>query len=199
MSNVGTKGINVQCIEDFVNGDMRAFDKIYSFFSSKLRKFVLSIVKSESDAEDLVHEVFVKVWENRDRLRIKSQSSFSSYLFTISYNTTISFLRTKVKENQYVEFVNSIQIEPIDETLMDGLNNESTYERIILLVEQMPTKQREVFKLKYQQQLSIKEIAAKQGISENTVENHITRARRYLKDRLIGSDLAILLFLYLFH
>lgn len=199
MNQLGKGKIDIRCIENLVNGDMRAFDEVYSFFSGKLYKFVYSIIKSESDAEDLVHEVFVKVWENRDKIRIKNQSSFSSYLFTIAYNTTISFLRVKAKDSQYVEFVKSMQVDSVDESLLDELNDEAKYEQVNLLIEQMPPKQREVFKLKYLQQLSYKEIAAKLGISVNTVENHINRAHKFLKEHLKGSYLAFLLFLYLFY
>lgn len=191
--------IDIRCIEDFVDGDMRAFDEIYSIYSPKLIKFVFSIVKLDSEVEDLVHEVFVKVWENREKIRIKTQSSFSSYLFTIAYNTTISFLRLKVKDSQYVEFVKSTQVESINDHLLDELSDEVKFEQISLLIEQMPHKQREVFKMKYLQQLSYKEIASELGISVNTVENHINRARKFLKENLKGNCLAFLLFLQLFN
>jgi RNA polymerase sigma-70 factor (ECF subfamily) len=198
MSKIDKKEIDEQCVERFMNGDMRAFDEIYSFFSVKLYKFVDSIIKSEQDAQDLVQEVFVKVWENRHRL--KKKSSFNSYLFTVAYNSTISFLRKKVKEPQYVDFINSIQEEEVELNFSDDSNENEVREKINLLIEQMPKKQREVFKLKYFQQMSYVEIAKNMGISVNTVENHIVRAHKFLKANLKNgsTSLSLLLFFNLF-
>ena len=105
-------GIDESVVKRFTQGDMQAFDEIYSLFNYKLQKFIFSLVKNPTDTEDLVHEVFVKVWESREKL--KEHSAFNSYLFTIGYNTTISFLRRRVHDTRYVEYVKSVQVETDD-------------------------------------------------------------------------------------
>lgn len=188
--------IDVSLVKQFANGDMKAFDAIYTAFNQKLQKFVFTLLKKESDTEDIIQEVFVKVWENRNKL--KDYSSFDSYLFSITYNTTISLLRTRVKENKYVEFVKSVQIEVDEFDFVDESASEDLNEKLIFLIEKMPPRQREVFKMKYLQQCSYKKIADTLGISINTVENQIVKSHKFLKENLGKAYLPIIFFIHLF-
>jgi RNA polymerase sigma-70 factor (ECF subfamily) len=188
--------IDESLVKQFANGDMKAFDKIYSVFNQKLQKFIFTLIKTESDTEDIIQEVFVKVWENRIKLR--NYTSFDSYLFTIAYNTTINLLRIRAKESQYVEFVKSVQIEVDELEFDDELNCESINEKLNLLIEKMPPRQREVFKMKHFQNYSYKEIADTLGISINTVENQMVSSHKFLKKNLGKTYLSILLFIHLF-
>ena len=183
-------------VKRFISGDIKAFDDIYSTFNYKLQKFIFSLVKTESDTEDILQEVFVKIWEHREKLR--NNASFDTYLFTTAYNTTISFLRKKAKNIQYVEYLKSVQIEIDEFNYIDGINKEEVGEQINLLVEKMPSRQREVFKMKHFQNYSYKEIAQALNISTNTVENHIVKAHKYLKKNLGKAYLSVLLFIHLF-
>lgn len=188
--------IDESLVKQFANGDMKAFDNIYSTFNQKLQKFIFTLIKTESDTEDIVQEVFVKVWENREKL--KKYSSLDSYLFSIAYNTTISLLRTRVKENKYVEFIKSVQIEVDEPDFVEGFNSDEMNEKINLLIEKMPPRQREVFKMKYFQNCSYKEIAETLDISINTVENQIVKSHKFLKENLGKTYLSILFFIHLF-
>lgn len=188
--------IDESLVKQFANGDMKAFDNIYSTFNQKLQKFIFTLIKTESDTEDIVQEVFVKVWENREKL--KNYSSLDSYLFSIAYNTTISLLRTRVKENKYVEFIKSVQIEVDEPDFVEGFNSDEMNEKINLLIEKMPPRQREVFKMKYFQNCSYKEIAETLDISINTVENQIVKSHKFLKENLGKAYLSILFFIHLF-
>ena len=188
--------IDESLVKRFASGDMKAFDSIYSTFNQKLQKFIFTLIKTEPDTEDIVQEVFVKVWENRERL--KNYSSFDSYLFSIAYNTTISLLRTRMKENKYVEFIKSMQIEVDELDFVEGFNSDEMNEKLNLLIEKMPPRQREVFKMKYFQNRSYKEIAETLGISINTVENQIVKSHKFLKENLGKAYLSILFFIHLF-
>jgi len=189
-------GIDESLVKRFTQGDMQAFDEIYSLFNYKLQKFIFSLVKNQTDTEDLVHEVFVKVWENRGKLKV--HSAFNSYLFTIAYNTTISFIRERVKDTRYIEYVKSVQVEADDIDLVENLDTDEMNEALNRLIEKMPERQRQVFKMKHFQNCSYKEIAQALNISVNTVENHIVKAHRFLKDNLGKSYLAMLFFIHLF-
>lgn len=189
--------IHKAIVEQFVNGDMKAFDVIYSVFSSKLQKFIYSLVKTETDTEDIVHEVFVKVWEHKEKL--KKHTSFDSYLFSIAYNTTISFLRSKAKDAKYIEYVKSVQIEVNMSDLDENVRSDELYTKLNSLIEAMPDRQREVFKMRHFQEYSYKEIAEALNISVNTVENHIVRAHKHIKLNLRESYLPILLFICLLY
>jgi RNA polymerase sigma-70 factor (ECF subfamily) len=188
--------VDESLVKRFADGDMRAFDSIYSEFNPKLQKFVFTLVKTEIDTEEIVQEVFVKTWENRGKL--KNYASFESYLFTIAYNTTISLLRKRVKETQYVEYVKSVQVEVEESDYDETFNRDEIDETLNLLIEKMPLRQREVFKMKHFQDCSYKEIADNLHISVNTVENHIVKAHKFLKENLGRNYLPVLLFICLF-
>ncbi|MFA5327469.1 MAG: RNA polymerase sigma-70 factor [Prolixibacteraceae bacterium] len=188
--------IDEALVKRFANGDMKAFDSIYTVFNSRLQNFIFTLIKTETETEDLVHEVFVKVWENKDKL--KSYASFDAYLFTIAYNTTISFLRKKAKSIAYIEYVKSIQAEADEPDFIEGLNREDIDEKINLLIEKMPPRQREVFKMRHFRNSSYKEIALALNISVNTVENHLAKAHKYLKEDLGKNYLPVLLVIHLF-
>ncbi len=196
MSGLKKHIIDEALVKRFANGDMKAFDAIYSVFNKKLQNFIFTLVKTKTDTEDLVHEVFVKVWENRNKLR--NYTSFDTYLFTIAYNSTVSLLRKKAKDAHYIEYVKSVQIEIDEPDFIEGGNSEEVNEKINLLIEQMPPRQREVFKMRYFQDYSYKEIAEALGISVNTVENHIVKAHKYLKENVGKAYLSILFFIHLF-
>jgi len=71
-------------VQKLRDGDPFAFEKIFSHYSKRLYQFSFSYLKSDADAEDVVEEVFFKLWQNRKSL--KTETSFQSYLFTITLN-----------------------------------------------------------------------------------------------------------------
>ncbi len=188
--------IDENLITRFREGDMQAFDTIYNFFNRKLYAFVLKILKIEDDAREIVQDVFIKLWETRER--VKSVSLFNSYLFTIAYNTSIDLVRKRINEKKYVEYINSLQKNySLDETI-DKMDYDTLNKEIEHLIEKLPLKQREVYKLSRIENLSHKEIAGKLKISVNTVENHISKALQFLRKNLNTNSLKGVLFIWLF-
>lgn len=106
--------------------DRVAFYNIYERYSKRLYGFVLRYTKQKEDAEEIVQEVFVKIWESRNKT--DAYSSFEPFLFTIAYNTTISLLRKRTNENKYLEHLKSLQQctnspDLIDEIQFNELND----------------------------------------------------------------------------
>jgi RNA polymerase sigma-70 factor (ECF subfamily) len=188
--------VDESLVKRFADGDMRAFDSIYSVFNPRLQRFVFTIVKTETDTEEIVQEVFVKLWENREKL--KKQASFENYLFTIAYHTTVSLLRKRAKEVHYIEYVKSVQLEVEESTPDETFNRDEIHETLNRLIEKMPGRRQEVFRMKHFQNCSYKEIADNLNISVNTVENHIVKAHKFLKENLGKNYFSVLLFIHLF-
>ena len=86
---------NKELVLEIKNDDHIAFYNIYERYCKRLFGFVLRYIKLEADAEEIVQEVFVKIWESRSNLN--TYSSFESFLFTVAYNTTINLLRKRKK------------------------------------------------------------------------------------------------------
>ncbi|NLV69148.1 MAG: RNA polymerase sigma-70 factor [Spirochaetes bacterium] len=183
-------------IESLKNGDMAAFDIIYRAYCKRLYKFVFGIIKTESDAEEIVQEVFVKIWEARGN--IDDLALFDSYLFTIAYNSTISLIRKKMSEEKYIQHVKSLQVPLQNKLSDDDLDFESVSARINELVDKLPPRQKEVFKLHREHELTYRQIAEKLQISINTVENHMSKALKFLRNNLKRESLAAIMFFYLY-
>lgn len=176
-------------------GNVEAFDSLFEVYSQKLFGFALKYFKNESDAEELVQEVFVKVWENRQTL--KSELSFKSYLFTIALNQIRKHFNKKATSLRYFE---SLQNEPefIENPAIRESDYESALNQINLIIEQMPPRRREIFMKSKLDGKSSKEIAAELNISAGTVDNQVSEALRFIRTHLKSESLALLLFAVLF-
>lgn len=171
----------------FKHGDKEAFDTIYNLYSKKLYAFVYKILKTDADAKEIVQIVFIKLWEKRKK--INGSELFNCYLFTIAYNASISLIRKRLSVKKYVEYVNSLQRNNSENRTIEDLDFEELNKQIQHLVDKLPAKQKEVYKLSRQDNFSYKEIAEKLNISVNTVENHISKSLAFIRKNLEGSPL----------
>lgn len=172
-----------------------AFEKLFRRYAQKLFAFSLSYLKDADQAEEIVQEVFLKVWSNR--LSLKTETSFQSYLFTIAYNAIKKSFNKRVKENQY-------KLDLIDQlaTEQDNVDFESNYQLVVeklqRFIEEMPERRRMIFILRKQKGVHVKQIAEELNVSVKTVENQITEAMRYLRKRFADELPGGLLFFTLF-
>lgn len=177
-------------------GDMLAFDEIYNKYKNRLFNFALKLVKSEKDAEDIIQEVFVKLWQSRDN--INQEQSFKSYLFTISYNTTVSLIRKNIKNIEFVESIKNMQVPEAVNNTLASIEYKELNKKLKETVDKLPTRQKEVYLLSREEELSYAEIAQKLNISVNTVENHMAKALKTIRDTIGKTHLlSVLLFISL--
>lgn len=175
---------------------MTAFDAIYNKYCNRLHNFVIKYLKQEEDTEGIIQEVFIKIWESRERIDI--YSSFDSFLFTIAYNATISLLRKRMSESKSREYLKSVQqIEQAD-SIIDELQYDELAQKIEALLDNLTPRRKEIFILSRNQGLSHNEIAQKLNISESTVNNHLVATLKYLKTHIDKSLIVNVLFLCLF-
>ncbi|MCY1721812.1 RNA polymerase sigma-70 factor [Prolixibacteraceae bacterium Z1-6] len=178
------------------NNEIKAFDDIYHKYCNRLYGFVLKLIKQESDAEEIVQEVFVKIWASRQK--IDENASFESFLFTIAYNNTISLLRKRVNEKKYLDYLQNLQIEIKSDTIIDDLHFKDLDNQYRELINQLTPRQKEIYLLSRENGLTYKEIAEKLDISSNTVEIHISKAIQFIKSRIGKAMLVNVLFIDLF-
>ena len=162
--------------------DRIAFYNLYERYSKRLYCFVLKHVKVDEDAEEIIQEVFIKIWEKRKTIDVSS--SFESFLFTVTYHATISLLRKRVTENKYLAHLRSIQkvseiAESTDELYLNELNA-----KLKSSLNELTSRQKEVFLLSREEGLSHQQISKKLHISVNTVKKHITNTISFLRTRL---------------
>lgn len=175
--------------------DKVAFYNIYERYSKRLFGFVIRYIKLEADAEEIVQEVFVKIWESRNRIDV--YSSFEVFLFTIAYNTTMSLLRKRSSEKKYLDHLKAIQISHSPD-LIDEIHFNELNEKVKSLLDELTPRQKEIFQLSREEGLTHDEIARKLNISVNTVKKHMVNTLAYLKSHIDNGLVVNLLFICLF-
>jgi len=174
-------------------GNVKAFDSLFEVYSHKLYGFGMKYFKSETDSEELVQEVFVKVWENRKML--KTEYSFKSYLFTIAMNQIRKHFNKMKVALSYIESIKN-DYEFTDQSFSDDY--EYMIKQIYQIIDQMPKRRREIFKKSKIEGKSSKEVAKELNISPGTVDNQVSEALRFLRSKLKSKNLSLLFFVFLF-
>ncbi len=166
-------------VKELSQGNLIAFNTIFRCYSVRLYRFAYGYLKSTSEAEELVQDVFTKIWEKRSDL--KEDLSFKSYLFTIAFNLIRKQFRTRLCTTLYLKSrVNS----DLDLQTIEKISYDSMLQFIHELVDRLPEKRREIFiKSRFEGQ-NIREIAEELKISHKTVENQLTAALKFLRENL---------------
>lgn len=162
-----------------------SFEALFQEYYTPMCRFAFTLVNSSESAEEIVLDVFLKIWKNRDNLVVKS--SLQSYLFTSVRNQSIDYLRKSMRQRT--------QSEEICPELPSDYNSpeECTIsEELELLIEAaidaLPTQGRKIFRLSRDQGMKYHEIAAHLNISIKTVETHMGRSLRCLRERLTAQQ-----------
>lgn len=186
-----------QLISSVKRDDHYAFDKIFHKYGSSLFSFVVSVLKDESEAEEVVQDVFLKIWEKRGELN--PSLSFKSYLFTIALNTTKNIYRQKLQRDRYKQDV-ALELNICQTSDVDGIEYRNLLDYIDKIIEKLPPSRREIFILSKKDGMKNPEIAKLLNISEQTVKNQLVSAMKFLRSEAAGDDneLGLLFFLLFF-
>ncbi len=175
--------------------DKDAINDIFLVYSKRLYNFAFAYLKTEGDSKDVVQDVFVSLWKNRHSL--KEDTNLEAYLFTITRNSVISIFRKKIMEHVYLKHLRETAIFQHSEN-EEQYDYDSLSKKIKELIDQLPDQRKLIFKLSKEQGLSNKAIAEELNISVKTVEDHMTKARRFLKSQLTEYGIVALLFYEMF-
>ncbi|MFC4874218.1 RNA polymerase sigma factor [Negadavirga shengliensis] len=181
------------------NGDEHAFSLLFGIFGPKVYATCRKMSLTHEDAEEIVQEVFLKIWNGRANL--DNTLSFNAYLLTIMRSLAFKKAKKHALQVAYQKYA-----VVYGQRTCNNSEEELHYKDLKFFSERaissLPKGQQEVFNLKYIQQLSSDEIASKLCISKRTVENQIYKATKSLKQKFllneaIPSDLVILVMIYL--
>lgn len=173
-------------------GNILAFNALYREYSSRLYRFAYGYLKSEEEAEELVQEVFMIIWEKRAEL--KADLSFRSFLFTIAFNIIRKHFRTRACLSEYLKTGVS---DPLDTQTTQKITYDSLYQYLTELVDKLPQRRREIFIKSRLGGKSIKEISDEMKISHKTVENQLTDALKFIRTNLNSEALSAFLWFVL--
>lgn len=180
-------------MKDLKKGDVLAFNDLFRYYGQRLYHFSYRYLRSEPDCEELVQEVFTRVWEKRSELN--EDLSFHSYIFTIAFNIIRRYFRSRALASTYYE---SKVLEDFNIETTEKINFNSLKSQLDSLVSMLPSRRKEIFTKSRFEGLSVKEIAKEMNISKKTVENQLTEALRFIRSHLTKEHIAGLLFFYLF-
>ncbi len=168
-------------------GDRRAFDELYQRLYLSLRGYA-ELLLSEEEAEDVVQDVFLNIWLNREKL--DESQSIRAYLYRAVYNTSLNVIKRKMRTSDYsntekeLEELRSNYFNPDTCDIIRTLYNRELRDVIEKAIDSLPPRCREVFVLSYLEDVPSKEISVRLGVSLSTVDNHNYTALKLLREKL---------------
>lgn len=180
--NTSKEIINISLIQE---GNHLEFARLMDIYTDALFLFAKGILANSQLAEEVVSDVFIKVWESRDKLSVIAD--LKSYLYSAVHNQAISSLRKENKNIVSIEDIDHFHFEPAD-TPDDGLIQEEQLRKIYKAVNRLPAQTKMVFSLAKVQGLKYKEIAKVLGISVKTVDYHVASAVKKICESLDKED-----------
>lgn len=158
--------------------DHQAFDLIFEKYWKRLFQYAYKLLQDQQQAEDVVQEVLIQLWENAPHREI---NHLSGYLFrSVKYQVALIIKNDKWKVNW-----ESLDLSDIEESLeTEVLVKEELYQKLDDSIEKLPKKCKEVFQLHKKEGFSAKEIANSLNLSTRTVENQIHKAMKVLRSEL---------------
>ncbi|MDR0543386.1 MAG: RNA polymerase sigma-70 factor [Dysgonamonadaceae bacterium] len=181
------------------NVEDQYFSEVYLSYYSRLVSFAREYVVSEEDAENIVQDLFLFLWENKEMLHTLNNPN--AYFFTLTKNRCIDFLRKKNNEINRNEKIQStfeaelkLKLDSLEVFDTFDLNDKNIEDIITEAINSLPEKCREIFLLSRFDGLKYKEIAEKLNLSVNTVENQMSIALRKLRMRLKNYLFALVVF-----
>lgn len=177
-------------IQELKRGSHKAFDQIYQMYAKRLYAYSLQFTKSPEESEEIVQEVFVKLWYNR--LKIKQDETLRSLLFIMVKHHLINAYRFKINHPVYEDYVNCMDVLSTEDPHYKLEYNEFVL-RFQKIMKTLPATQQKVIHLSRIKQLSNKEIAEELSLSEQTVKNQLSLGLKALKEKLTKIILLLML------
>lgn len=177
-------------------GDQRSFESLYLQYRQLVYTGVWKLMKCHDTSQEILQDVFVKVWQNR--AKIDTSKSFRAYLYTISQSTVYDYFRRiasdQAKVNQFSKNYSAIKTNEIEEQIAFT----EVQQHLDTILESMPERCRQVFVLCKIEGRSYDEVAKLLNISTATINNHIVKATRIIKSNWTWEYYTISLFFLFF-
>jgi RNA polymerase sigma-70 factor, ECF subfamily len=182
-----------ELVEKLRGGDPLAFEVLFYKYRNKVKGFAKKMIPTHIDPEEIVQEVFVRVWIKKET--IIPDKNFQSYIFSIAKHLILDQIKSAVNRRLY--FVE----EQFQQDIMDEEGSEisavpqDSEEKLHKLIQQLPDRRREIFTLSRFEGLSYKQIAERLNITENTVDSQIRNALAFIRKEFHKALLILLLYI----
>ena len=173
-------------------GDIRSFERVFQLYAENLVRYATTLVKNSDDAEDIVQQLFVALWDKKGIPDVSG--SLKGYLYRSVYNSSLNKLKQlKVRESYATDmtYISDGQSAAADE----HVEHKETAKRIEAAIEELPEQCKLIFKMSRIEQLKYQEIADQLGLSVKTVEAQMGKALKHMRTRLKDYLPAFILYL----
>ena len=162
--------------------DEAAFEQVFKAHYKSLHAYAFTILKDEDEAAETVQQVFYKIWDRSDLLSFSG--SLTAYLYRAVHNESLNFIKhQKVKAAHQLHVAHSMKIH--SEPVQEKITRKELENKLREALNELPEQCRTVFQLSRFEDMKYREIAERLGISIKTVENHMGKALKLLRTKLV--------------
>ncbi|MEJ2882359.1 RNA polymerase sigma factor [Pedobacter sp. GR22-6] len=173
------------------NGDELAFNELYSAYSKPMYLKILRMVKYKDTADELVQELFIKLWDNRTKIDV--EKSFQSFMYTIAQNLVYNYFRKVASDNSLIESLLLRGTDP-DLSAEELLLNKESYALLQQAIDQLSPQRKMAFNLCKMEGKSYEEASQLMGVSVPTINSHITQSLQSIRAYILKhQDKALLI------
>lgn len=171
----------IQRLKELAKGDITVFEMFFRTYYQPLCSYAYTFLRDKEESEEIVQSTFLSFWEKRDTLQIRT--SVKSYLYAMVRNACLNVIKhNKVKQLHVVE--ETALAPQTQESVTEHVNSRELEGQIQRAIDKLPEQCRLVFKLSRFEELKYSEIAEQLGISVKTVENHMGKALKIMREEL---------------
>ncbi|MES2688918.1 MAG: RNA polymerase sigma-70 factor [Bacteroidota bacterium] len=183
---------DIQLVENIRQGDLKSFEQVFNAYAENLVRYAETILKNTYEAEDIVQQLFVQLWDKRSTLVITT--SLKSYLYRAAHNSSLNKIKQHGVRDSYAEYYTYVGNAETG-SAAQRVEAKEVNTAIETAIEELPEQCRKVFRLSRFEQMKYQQIADELGISVKTVENQMGKALKHMRLRL--KDYMLLLMMYL--
>lgn len=183
-------------LDEVAKGNEIAFRTLYDVYFHRLSAYIFKLCKSPASTEEIVQDLFIKIWESRRSLT--TVSTPEAYIFSMARNKTIDHLRRLAKETNLIRVLQA-QLQASNNEIEENLNAEDLRCLIEEALQQLSPQKRKIFQLSRTEGLGHDEIAETMRLSKSTVKNHLSQTLQHVRQHISqkANPETLLLFLFL--
>jgi len=183
-------------LSEISSGNQHAFTLLYQFYHQKVYGYALGIVKEEFIAQEVVQDVFMKIWVRRDTL--SSIGNFGGYLSVCTRNETLNALKKIAAQQKHYQVVRETQTE-LDPGTEQHIQLRETSRMLDMAIDRLSPQQKKVYSLLNIQGLKLDDVAERLHITPATTKTHLKAAIKSIRSFLVVYYRTLGMIIYIFH
>lgn len=176
---------DITIVQRVRHGDTATFEAVFHYYAPKLASFVYRYLRSREESEDVVQEVFLRIWRNHHDWTVRG--TVNDYLYLAARNQARDRLSHHLVVRRHADAVARADTNAVAPEVMQWIEDHERLANLMRLLAAFPERRRTVCLLRWRDGLSYAEIGQRMGVSTKTVENQLARALKLLRDQLAES------------